>query len=35
MILDKGNFFENMTFDEFTLFLKDYVSKADYPDISN
>jgi hypothetical protein len=27
--------FKKMTFDEFSLFLKDYSDKADYPDINN
>jgi len=27
--------FQTMTFDEFNLFLKEYVNKSDYPDINN
>ena len=34
-ILKKTADFQTMTFDEFSLFLKDYSDKADYPDINN
>ena len=34
-ILKKTADFKKMTFDEFSIFLKDYSDKADYPDINN
>ena len=34
-ILKKTTDFKKMTFDEFSLFLKDYTDKSDYPDINN
>ena len=33
-ILEKTGDYKSMTFDEFNLFLKDYSSNADYPDIN-
>ena len=33
-ILEKTSDYKSMTFDEFNLFLKDYSSNADYPDIN-
>ena len=33
-ILKKNDDYKNMTFDEFNLFLKDFVIKAEYPDIN-
>ena len=34
-ILKKTVDFKKMTFEEFSIFLKDYSDKADYPDINN
>lgn len=34
-ILNKTDDFKKMTFDEFSLFLKDYSENSDYPDINN
>ena len=34
-ILKKNTDFENMTFEEFDLFLKNYSENAVYPDINN
>ncbi|MDB9979506.1 hypothetical protein OAD70_04440 [Candidatus Pelagibacter sp.] len=33
-ILEKTGDYKSMTFDEFNLFLKDYSSNAEYPDIN-
>ena len=33
-ILDKTGDYKSMTFDEFNLFLKDYLNNAEYPDIN-
>ena len=33
-ILKKTGDYKSMTFDEFNLFLKDYLNKAEYPDIN-
>jgi len=33
--LKKTSNFEEMTFDEFNLFIKDYSDKTDYPNINN
>ena len=33
-ILEKTGDYKSMTFDEFTLFLKDYSNNAEYPDIN-
>ena len=33
--LKKNSNFEEMTFDEFNLFIKDYSDKTDYPNINN
>ena len=33
-ILEKTNDYKFMTFDEFNLFLKDYINNAEYPDIN-
>ena len=34
-ILQKTSDLKKMTFEEFSIFLKDYSDKADYPDINN
>ena len=34
-ILKKTSDLKKMTFDEFNLYLKDYVNKSEYPDINN
>ena len=33
-ILKKAGDYKSMTFDEFNLFLKDYLNNAEYPDIN-
>ena len=34
-IIKKTGDYKSMTFDEFNLFLKDYLDNAEYPDINN